>query len=182
MAHLYGMPSIVFLLGFMGSGKSFLGKRLADHLSWSFVDLDGYIEEQEKQSVKTLFENHGEVGFRRIERYYLNNFAIHQNLVLSCGGGTPCFLDNMDWMLRQGFTIYLKARPEFLSLRLEAETAHRPLLNGMEGEVLLQFVGSKLAEREADYQRAHVVVDVETTDENELLLLLQQAISAHSDK
>ncbi|MCC6412624.1 MAG: shikimate kinase [Saprospiraceae bacterium] len=170
------MPSIVFLLGFMGSGKTHWGKRLADHLDWSFTDLDQHIEQQENMSVASLFENHGEAGFRRIERYYLNNFAIHRNLVLACGGGTACFLDNMDWMLRQGFTVYLKATPEFLKQRLETETAHRPLLNGLEGEALLEFIKFKLEERKPCYERAHLTIEVESATEELLLPKLEQAI------
>lgn len=182
MTHLYSMPSIVFLLGFMGSGKTHWGKRLAEHLDWSFTDLDQYIEQQENMSVANLFENHGEAGFRRIERYYLNHFAIHRNLVLSCGGGTPCFLDNMDWMLRQGFTVYLEASPEFLKQRLEDETSHRPLLKGLEGEALLEFITNKLEERKPCYQRAHLIVDVASATEEVLLPLVQKAIKTHSDK
>lgn len=176
------MPSIVFLLGFMGSGKTHWGKRLAEHLDWSFTDLDQYIEQQENMSVASLFENHGEAGFRRIERYYLNNFAIHRNLVLSCGGGTPCFLDNMDWMLRQGFTVYIEASPEFLKKRLEEDTKHRPLLNGLEGEPLLEFITAKLEERKPCYQRAHLTVDAESATEPTLLPQIQQALRVYSDK
>lgn len=182
MTHLYPMPSIVFLLGFMGSGKTHWGRRLAEHLDWSFTDLDQYIEQQENMSVASLFENHGEAGFRRIERYYLNNFAIHRNLVLSCGGGTPCFLDNMDWMLRQGFTVYLQASPDFLKRCLEEETTHRPLLNGLEGEKLLDFITSKLEERRPYYQRAHLTVDVESTAEQALLLQIKEALNVYSGK
>ncbi len=175
------MPDIIFLIGFMGSGKTTLGKHLAQALDWSFVDLDQHIEEQEQTTIAALFENLGEAGFRRLERFHLHNFALHHHLVLACGGGTPCFLDNMDWMLRRGLTVYLRFSPEDLYHRLRNATDARPLLRNKNEKALMDFIEQKLTERSPDYERAAILFDPGNRNETETLEALLKLIVAHSD-
>src|SRR3712207_8127287 len=100
----------IILLGYMGSGKTTLGNALSKDLGLPFYDLDWYIESRMRQTVKQLFDSVGEEGFRRIEHNMLHEVAEFENVIVSCGGGTPCFYDNMDYLNGQGATVYLKDR------------------------------------------------------------------------
>ena len=99
----------IILIGYMGAGKTTVGKALAKALGVTFYDLDWYIETRMRRTVKQIFDQEGEEGFRRIERNMLHEVAEFENVVLSCGGGTPCFFDNIDYMNQQGPVVYLKA-------------------------------------------------------------------------
>lgn len=149
----------VFLIGFMGSGKSHTGRALAQRLGHPFIDLDEYIEAQEGMAIAQLFAQRGEAGFRQLEGQRLRELGGQSKAIISCGGGTPCFLDNMEWMNGQGLTIYLRTPPELLAQRLEHGRAERPLLQGLEGEGLLAFIRQKLAEREACYEQASLIYE-----------------------
>ncbi len=120
----------IIILGYMGSGKTTIGHALSKELSLPFYDLDWYIESRMRQSVKQLFDSMGEEGFRKIERNMLHEVAEFENVIVSCGGGTPCFFDNMDYLNRQGDTVYLKATPDVLFRHLKMGKTVRPLLLG----------------------------------------------------
>ena len=97
----------IFIIGYMGAGKTTVGKALAKELNIEFYDLDWYIEARMRKTVKQIFDEQGEEGFRRIENNMLHEVGEFENVIVSCGGGTPCFFDNMDFMNRQGETVYL---------------------------------------------------------------------------
>ena len=148
----------IFLVGYMGCGKSTLGKKLAINLNYDFIDLDNYIEEQEGRTIKEIFADDGEEYFRKLERVYLHRVIDTENVVISSGGGTPCFFDNMDQMNEYGLTVYINMHPKALIPRLKLSELYRPLIDGMKGEVLLDYVYKTLRERESYYHKAHKVV------------------------
>ena len=114
------MKSII-LIGYMGSGKTTVGRQLALALGRTFYDLDWYIEMRYHRTVAQLFAEKGEEGFRELERNMLHEAAEFEDIVLSCGGGTPCFFDNMDYIRSMGESVYLKATPEVLAQHLKCE-------------------------------------------------------------
>ena len=140
----------------MGSGKTTIGKALADQLDLPFIDMDDLIELRAKQSISQIFELKGEETFREIEQSSLKSLQNKTEGIIACGGGTPCFFDNMDWMKMNGLTIYLKYTPEQIIQHLKGETNHRPILSGKTEAELLQFIATHLKEREMFYGRAHV--------------------------
>lgn len=131
----------------MGAGKTTVGKALAKELDLPFYDLDWYIETRMHKKVKEIFDEQGEEGFRRIERNMLHEVAEFENVVLSCGGGTPCFFDNMEYMNGQGTVIYLKCSPEVLFRHLKMGKGVRPLLLGKNDEELMAFIREQLERR-----------------------------------
>ncbi|MEM1320423.1 MAG: shikimate kinase [Bacteroidota bacterium] len=147
----------IYLLGFMGSGKSFTGRQLAELMGYAFYDLDEQIEEAAGCSISELFARQGEAAFRALERQQLHRTADYQNAVIATGGGTPCFYDNIDWINRQGWSIYLKASPALLAQRLMAETAQRPLLADLNKNKLHSFIEDKLKARQHFYQQARTI-------------------------
>lgn len=147
-----------YLIGFMGSGKSFTGRRLAGELGLPFLDLDEYLEEKTGRTVKRIFEEEGETTFRKMEAAALRETERFSSAVIACGGGTPCFGDNMEWMNAHGLTIYLETPAELLADRLISETAHRPLLRGLDRSGLRRYIEEKLAQRAPYYHQASVVV------------------------
>ena len=148
----------IIILGYMGSGKTTIGHALSKELSLPFYDLDWYIESRMRQSVKQLFDSMGEEGFRKIERNMLHEVAEFENVIVSCGGGTPCFFDNMD---------YLKATPDVLFRHLKMGKTVRPLLLGKTPEEVRAFIGEQLREREPYYAQAKHTLDVSLMDNYE---------------
>lgn len=155
----------IFLIGYMGAGKTTIGKTLARALNLSFVDLDLYIEQRYHKSVSALFAEKGEDGFREIERMMLHEVSAFENVVISTGGGTPVFFDNMDFMNLHGCTIYLRASDVVLTERLYKHSDKRPLLAGKSKEEINQFIAKTLSERDRYYSRAHIVVPIEHSHE-----------------
>lgn len=150
------MTSRVFLVGFMGSGKTTLGRSLAARLNYEFLDLDDRIEQQEGQSISKIFETLGEEGFRLLEKQRLRALGAVDRLVLSTGGGTPCHHDNMAWMNDHGITVYLNTPIPVLHERLRHQKQHRPLIAGMNDEALKQFIESRLSERQSFYVQSRI--------------------------
>ena len=157
----------IIIVGYMGAGKTTVGKALARETGLQFYDLDWYIEGRMRKTVPQLFAERGEDGFRRVESTMLHEAAEFEDVVLSCGGGTPCFFDNMDYMNAQGDTVYLKASPEVLCAHLRMGKTRRPLLEGKTPEELLGFVTEQLARREQYYLKAKHVLDVNLLDNYE---------------
>lgn len=151
----------------MGSGKTTIGKALAKELGMPFYDLDWYIESRMRKTVKELFDNVGEEGFRQIERNMLHEVAEFENVIISCGGGTPCFFDNMDYINRQGDTVYLKASPEVLYGHLKMGKAVRPLLLNKTPEEVRLFIEQQLEQRRTYYEKAKYTLDVNLLDNYE---------------
>ena len=144
----------------MGSGKTTVGKALAKELGLQFYDLDWYIENRMRKRVPEIFAERGEAGFREIERNMLHEVAEFENVVVSCGGGTPCFFDNMDYLNQQGDVVYLRATPEVLFRHLKMGKGIRPLLQGKNDDELLTFIKEQLAKREEFYMKANHIVEI----------------------
>ena len=157
------MKAIV-LIGYMCVGKTTIGKDLAKHLGLRFYDLDWYIEERFRKKVPQIFAEEGEARFHERERRMLHETAEFHDVVLSCGGGTPCYFDNMDYMNSVAETIYLKASSETILQHLAVSRAKRPLLENKNAEELRQFVTEQLAAREPYYCKAKHVIDVNVLD------------------
>jgi len=157
----------IILLGYMGSGKTTLGKALSTEIGIPFYDLDWYIENRMHKTVPQIFAEQGEEGFRRIEHNMLHEVAEFEDVIISCGGGTPCFFDNMDYLNKQGDTVYLKATPDVLCEHLKMGRTERPLLKGKTPEELQRFIGEQLALREPYYSKAHHALDVSLLDNRE---------------
>lgn len=154
----------VILVGYMGSGKTTVGRQLANTLGVQFYDLDWYIETRFHKKVAEIFAEKGEEGFRDMERRMLHEVAEFEDIVLSCGGGTPCFFDNMDYMNSLGETLYLKTTPEVLAQHLRMGRTERPLIKGKSPEELERYIQESLAAREPFYSKAKHIVDVSLMD------------------
>ena len=157
----------IILIGYMGAGKTTVGKALAKELRMPFYDLDWYIESRMHKTVKAIFDERGEAGFRKIEYNMLHEVAEFEDIIISCGGGTPCFFDNIDYMNRQGETVYLKATPEVLYGHLKMGKTIRPLLLNKTADEVQVFIREQLAQREPYYSRAKHVLDVNLLDDYE---------------
>ena len=153
------MDSRLFLIGFMGSGKSTLGAQLARRLDYHFVDMDQLIEDTAEMSIPEIFEEHGEEVFRKWEHDILRELCQGEKMVVSTGGGVPCHSGLMDLMNSNGTTIYLKLSPEALLSRLIRSRTERPLIKGKSEAELLEFIIDLLEKREGFYMRASHVVD-----------------------
>ena len=129
----------IFLTGYMGAGKTTLGKAFASEMNVPFIDLDWYIEERFHKSIRELFTERGEASFRELERNMLHEVGEFEDVVVSTGGGTPCFFDNMDYMNACGDTVFLQVEPEVLFHRLKVAKQQRPLLANKSDEELMNF-------------------------------------------
>lgn len=152
------------MIGYMGAGKTTLGKILARSLNLEFIDLDWYIENRFHQSVSQLFATRGEEEFRKIEQNMLHEVAEFEDVVISAGGGTPCFFDNMEYMNQQGVTVYLKATPETLRTHLRMGKQKRPLIAQKNDEELDAFIRESLDKRESYYNQARLIFDTGLLD------------------
>ncbi|MGE5406966.1 MAG: shikimate kinase [Methanosarcina sp.] len=167
----------IYLTGFMGSGKTTAGKKLAQLLGWSFADLDKIVEENSGMPIPEIFSMKGEKYFRDTETRALKDLDNQNNIVISTGGGAPCHSGNMDHMLANGLVIYLKLTPEQLSIRLEGSQSERPLIKDLDSCELLAFITRKLAEREDFYNKSQLVTDGWDLDVNVLYSEIKQVIS-----
>ena len=154
----------IILIGYMGSGKTTVGKALSKETGMMFYDLDWYIESRMRKTVSQIFAEKGEEGFRKIEYNMLHEVAEFEDVIISCGGGTPCFFDNMDYLNQQGDVIYLKATPETLYKHLLMAKVERPLLKDKTPEELIAYITEHLKEREPFYEKAHHTLDVNVLD------------------
>lgn len=149
----------IFLIGYMGAGKTTLGKALAHEMNLPFVDLDWYIEERFHRSIRELFAERGEDAFRQLERNMLHEVGEFEDLIISTGGGTPCFFDNIDYMNRCGQTVFLEVHPDILFRRLRVATRQRPILQGKNEEELREFIRQALQQRLPYYEQARYRFD-----------------------
>lgn len=154
----------IALVGYMCVGKTTIGKALAQDLGAYFYDLDWYIEHRYRRKIAEIFASEGEAKFRDMERRMLREVAEFEDIVLSCGGGTPTQFDNMDYLNSVAETVYLKATPETILAHLSLAKGNRPLLEGKSPEELDAYVRAQLEEREPYYEKAHHVVDVNILD------------------
>ena len=173
------MKSII-LIGYMGAGKTTIGHAMAKALGVQFYDLDWYIEMRYHKTVAQIFEQYGEEHFRQIERNMLHEVAEFHDVIISCGGCTPCFFDNMQYMNSLCQTIYLKATAEVLSSHLKMGRVVRPLILGKTDQELTDHISQMLQQREPYYTQAQHIFDVSLLNTrervNETVALLCQAI------
>lgn len=169
LPHLQG--SIVFLTGFMASGKTHFGRRLAEALCVPFHDLDEVMERKQGKSITSLFRDDGESRFRILEREALEGLVASirasgadAGAIVATGGGAACHADNMAWMKGQGVTVWMNPPFGTLLARLSAETGHRPLVRGLQGPDLEAAVRAMMSAREPYYRMAHLEVGDEDPD------------------
>lgn len=160
----------------MGSGKTTVGHALSQDLNLPFYDLDWYIESRMHSTVKEIFDTKGEEGFRRIEHNMLHEVAEFENVIISCGGGTPCFFDNMDYLNQQGETVFLKCTPDVLYQHLKMGKTVRPLLLNKTPEEVREFINVQLKEREPFYNKAKHIIDVTVMDNREKIKITVDTI------
>lgn len=149
---------VYFIVGFMGSGKSTFGKKLASAISLPFYDLDDEIEKETGLTIAAYFDGFGEDSFRKQERKTLHRVYENGPSVIACGGGTPCYFDNMNWMHNYGMVIYLEGNPAFLAKRLKSGKSKRPLIANVADEDLEALISQKLKEREVYYKKADIII------------------------
>ncbi|MDD4514665.1 shikimate kinase [Massilibacteroides sp.] len=151
----------IFLIGYMGAGKTTVGKQLSSRMGLSFIDLDLHIEARYHKTVRELFAEKGEEAFREIEKKMLHEVAEFEDVLVSTGGGSPCFFDNMAFMNQAGKTVYLKVSVEELTKRLELCKQTRPVLQNKSGDELLRFIDESLQKREPYYLQASIIFEAE---------------------
>ena len=166
----------IYLIGFMGSGKSTAGKKLAAIMGWSFIDLDRKVEEHAGQTIPQIFSEHGENYFRKLEILVLRDLCTVKNAVISTGGGVPCHSDNMSFMKETGLTVYLRLTPAQLQNRLSESKTERPLIRGLKNEDLLTFIEDRLLQREPFYSQAAITIDGFSIDYKSLMELISERI------
>lgn len=160
----------IILIGYMGAGKTTIGKILAKDLGVPFYDLDWYIETRMRKKVKQIFDERGEEGFRIIEKNMLHEVAEFEDVVVACGGGTPCFFDNMEYLVGQGDVVYLRGTPDVLFRHLKMGKGVRPLLLGKSDEELLEYIKENVKKREEFYMKANHIVDIPCMEDEDKIL------------
>ncbi len=148
----------IFLIGFMGCGKTTLGKRLATKLNYQFIDMDKVIEAETQLSIGEYFNKFGEDAFREVESKILKNTVFPEKAIIATGGGAPCFFDNIEWMNAYGTTVYLSLSPKSLAKRLASATEQRPILKNLKPDELEQFIAERLKLREPFYKQAKISI------------------------
>ncbi|HCS20697.1 MAG TPA: shikimate kinase [Bacteroidetes bacterium] len=163
----------LFLVGFMGAGKSTLGKELAQRLSWDFYDLDEEIERIHHHSIPELFSELGETKFRVLEKEVLNGFETKTaSFVLASGGGTPCFFDNMEWMKKQGEVLFIDTEPRELLRRLKGKESGRPVLKSLKPERFEEEMLILLGKRRPFYLQAPWILGKNVRNIDEVIHML----------
>jgi shikimate kinase len=165
-------PKLIFLIGFMGSGKSHEGELLAQQIGLPFIDLDKWIEQQQGRTISEVFKTEGENYFRTVEADALKQAAAqlvaqseitlgpqHLAGIIATGGGTPCFHDNMDWMNEYGITVWFNLPVQVLAKRLSKEKSKRPLIATLTDDEMYQFIADKLEERQLHYSKAKIIIN-----------------------
>jgi shikimate kinase len=160
---------LVFLIGFMGSGKTYWGKIWAEKNGLAFYDLDEVIEKKQGKTIAAIFETTGEEYFRKIETAALHTLSEKQNCIIACGGGAACFNNNMHWMNEHGTTVYLSATPQYIFNHVIDGQHKRPLIKKFNKAELLFFIEQKLKEREPFYNQAKFILPVTELKEDSVL-------------
>ncbi len=167
-------PFKIFLIGMMGSGKTHWAEKLRKKLKVQAYDLDALVEMMEEKTVAEIFKEDGEDYFRKAEAKMLRLFSEKKQFILSCGGGTACYNDNMKWMNKQGITIWLNETVETLAERLSKEKNQRPLIKNLDDSSLKDFLNRKLEEREVFYKQATYCLNEENLNDNGFLTILME--------
>ena len=169
------MTKSLILMGYMGCGKSAIGPLISSQISLPFIDLDRYIEISEKSSISNIFDNYGEIYFRKKERFYLEQVFLKQSpFVISLGGGTPCYFNNIDYLNLRDDTvsIFLKTSPKELASRLYIDKEHRPMISHLQSKQELElYVSKHIFERLPFYEKAKKTID---TDNKSIETIVQE--------
>ncbi|HZK92558.1 MAG TPA: shikimate kinase [Prolixibacteraceae bacterium] len=160
----------IYLVGYMGCGKSTIGRKVAEILGINFVDLDKYIEERYFKSVPAIFAEEGEERFREKERISLLEVSQFENIVVGTGGGAPCFFDNMEVMNNNGITVYIAPDTDVLATRLLKSKTERPLIVGKSSEELISFINTALLKRASFYEKAKIIIRGENNLDPQLVI------------
>jgi len=168
----------IIIIGYMGAGKTTLGWALSKILGFRFYDLDWYIETRMRKTIAQIFEERGEDGFRVIERNMLHEVAEFENVIIACGGGTPCFFDNMDYLNQQGETVYMNATADIICQHLNMSRNVRPLLKGKSEEEMKVFVEKQIEQRNTYYKRAKHIVEVHLMDNRKKISAMAKQLIA----
>ncbi len=165
----------IFLIGFMGSGKSTWGRWLSEKTGSLFLDLDEIIEKRVNLKINDIFDSKGEDYFRKLEAVCLRELFEKKDFILACGGGTPCYYDNMMVMNSLGITVWLNTPKQVMATRLLQEASHRPLVRSLTPSKLQEYIDDKLEERLQFYQQATLTVDPTLTTVDELIHQIEHA-------
>jgi len=166
----------IFLTGFMGAGKTTIGKELASQLKLAFVDLDLFIENRYHKTIPQIFAEKGEETFREMEQKALREVAEFENVVIATGGGTPCFYQNMLFMNENGTTVYLKVATAELIRRIALHQFTRPVLKDRSDSELNSFVEEMIARRSPFYEQAHIIFETDASEISTICVRLKQEI------
>lgn len=166
----------IYLIGFMGSGKTTVGKKLSIKLEYIFVDLDAILEKEAQMSIPEYFKIHGQDKFRQMEQKVLIDTFKYENAVISCGGGTPCFFNNMDLINQNGFSVYIKLSVMSLFSRLKFAKTKRPLIANLVENDLFEYIANELTIREDYYKKASITVKGESINVESLVSLIQTSL------
>ncbi|HLC83334.1 MAG TPA: shikimate kinase [Bacteroidia bacterium] len=166
----------IFLTGYMGSGKTSAGKTLATQLGYEFIDLDKFVEQEYKMTIPEIFSSKGEKEFRAMEHNALKKVIEKENTVVACGGGTPCYYNNMELMNNNGTTVYLKMSADSLVNRLMNAKDKRPLILNKDEKQLREFVNRQLEKREDTYHKAQYTVKGKDLNVKELAAFVKEQI------
>ena len=169
----------ISLMGYMGSGKTTIGKLLSDYMNLKFIDLDQYIEVAEHKAISKIFAESGEIYFRKIEKDYLHQVLAQNDFVLSTGGGTPAYYDNLQSINENSLSFYLQANPNNLAKRLSLSESRRPVIAHLTKEELPEFIAKHLFERNAYYQQATYTVNTNKKTEQEIVNEIREKIKYH---
>ena len=166
----------LFLTGYMGSGKSTLGTTLASKMEYEFIDLDNFIVKENHMSIPEIFSTKGESEFRAMENNALKKILQKDDIVVACGGGTPCYYNNMELMKNNGVTVYIKMSVDSLFSRLSVDKDQRPLIANKTDDELKAFIARQLEKREDFYQQAQYVVKGKNLDVDELASFVKEEV------
>jgi len=158
---------LIFLIGFMGSGKSTLGKKLAENLKWDFIDSDLWIEKEQGLNLNSIFSSKGEAYFRKLELQFIQEIIPNKPTIIATGGGLPCFNSNIEKLKELGTVIYLNLSAELIIQRIKFDDT-RPLLRNKEHQEKVDFIQKKLEERFVFYNQAHFTIDASQSIEIQL--------------
>jgi len=167
----------IFLVGYMGCGKSSLGRKLSDRLGISFIDLDLFIETRYQKTISEIFKKFGEKGFREKERICLREVCSFENVIIAVGGGAPCFYDNMEKMKDNGSCFFLDVGEEEIVSRLMKSKQERPLIEGKSSEEIMSFVKKMMKQRRPYYEKAQYVIKGNDIKLEELFLKVKESVN-----
>lgn len=174
------MEKHVILVGFMGAGKTTVGKLLAETIGVSFIDSDEWIVAKEQASVSDVFATKGEAYFRQLEKAFLDHLALEQPAVVAVGGGLPCFGDNIMVLNSLGIVIYINTSLQTLTQRLKNDRANRPLLRDLKDEELFRYAEDLIAQRKVFYKMAQLIVPNESNKPNDVVEKIKKELNKQS--